>query len=151
MAARQETLTALIEPVVEGLGYELVGLEYLPNPKNGLLRLYIDAPEGITLEDCTRVSHQVSGVLDVEDPIPGNYHLEVSSPGLDRPIFKAADYERFVGEQVRIRIQGILEGRRKFAGVLRGLEDEHVLVEEDEGLVRVPLGRIDKANLKLEA
>ncbi len=85
MKQAPEHLVDLIEPIVEGLGYECIGIEYNPHPKNGLLRVYIDAEQGVLLEDCTKVSHQISGMLDVEDPISDNYELEVSSPGIDRP------------------------------------------------------------------
>lgn len=151
MSNVQETISQLLEPVIERMGYELVGIEYRGNPKNSLLRIYIDKPEGVTVDDCGRVSYQVSGVLDVEDPISGRYMLEVSSPGLDRPIFKPSDYQRFAGEQIKLRLVAPLEGRRKFAGILRGLRDQHVLVEEDGVEIAVPLSQIDKANLDLPA
>lgn len=148
--ASVDMLTQLLEPVVTGLGYELVGLEYHPNRKRGLLRIYIDHPAGIGVNDCAQVSHQVSGVLDVEDPLTGEYNLEVSSPGLDRPIFKSGDYDRFIGEQVRVRLDGTLDGRRKFRGRLLGLEGESVVIEEGDGAVRVPLDLVYKAFVELE-
>lgn len=149
--AAVERLTQLLEPVITGLGYELVGLEYHPNRKRGVLRIFIDSPSGIGVDDCARVSHQVSGVLDVEDPLPGEYNLEVSSPGLDRPIFKPEDFNRFAGERVRLRLQGTLDGRRRFRGRLIGLEGDDVVVEEpDGGTARVPLDRVDKAHVELE-
>lgn len=148
--ASDDTLTQLLEPVVTGLGYELVGLEYHPNRKRGLLRIYIDHSGGIGVDDCARVSHQVSGVLDVEEPVSGEYNLEVSSPGLDRPIFKRADYDRFIGEQVRVRLDGTWDGRRKFRGRLLGLEGDSVVIEETEGTVRVPVERVYKAFVELE-
>jgi len=145
-----DSLTALLEPVVEGLGYELVGVEYHPNGRRGLLRVYIDHAEGIGVDDCARVSHQVSGVLDVEDPLPGEYLLEISSPGLDRPVFKPADFQRFAGERVRLRLRGLVDGRRKYRGRLLGLRGETVLIEEAGAEVAVPLSEIDRANLELE-
>ena len=151
MSRLQETLNQLLEPVIERMGYELVGIDFRGNPKNSLLRIYIDKPGGVMLDDCTRVSYQVSGVLDVEDPISGRYSLEVSSPGLDRPIFKISDYDRFAGERIKLRLQGPVDGRRKFVGVLRGLRDECVVVEEDGVEYAVPLTQIDKANLDLPA
>jgi len=132
------------------MGYELVGIEFRANPRNSLLRIYIDKPEGVSVDDCALVSHQVSGVLDVEDPIPGRYTLEVSSPGLDRPIFKASDYDRFAGERIRVRLQGLYEGRRRVLGVLRGLRGDSVVIEENGVEIEVPLGQIEKANLELE-
>ncbi len=150
MAATQR-LTEMLEPVITAMGYELVGLEYHPNSKRGLLRIYIDAPDGIGVDDCASVSHQVSGVLDVEDPLPGEYNLEVSSPGLERPIFKTSDYDRFAGEQVRVRVHGRLEGRRKFRGTLRGLRGDSVVIDEGGEEILVPLDAIERANLELEA
>lgn len=142
-----DKLTAMAEPAVTSLGYELVGLEYRPNKSEGLLRIYIDSAAGVTLEDCELVSHQISGLLDVEDPIQGAYRLEISSPGLDRPLFKAADFERFAGVEARIRLTGLWDGRRKFRGILRGVQDGHVLIEEEGAEYAVPLDRIDRANL----
>ncbi len=143
------TLEALIEPVVAALGYELVGVEHLSQGRRSLLRLYIDSEQGITLDDCERVSHQVSGLLEVEEPVRGDYTLEVSSPGLDRPLFKPEHYARFVGHKVRLRLHAPLDGRRKYVGVIEGLEDNGTLVlnVEDEGRLELALQDIDKANL----
>jgi ribosome maturation factor RimP len=98
MKQAPEHLVNIIQPIVEGLGYECWGIEFNAHPQHGLLRVYIDKAEGILIDDCSKVSHQLSGVLDVEDPIPGNYNLEVSSPGADRPFFKAQQFERFIGK-----------------------------------------------------
>lgn len=147
MTTVSKTLNELIEPVVTGMGYELVGVEYLPNKRGSLLRVYIDNEVGINLGDCEAVSHQLSGVLDVEDPIPGQYRLEISSPGLDRPLFKAADYERFAGETVKVRLAGPWEGRRKFRGELLGFRDGNVVILENGVEVAIPLAQVDKANL----
>ena len=103
MQRNRTQLWDLLEPVVTGMGYELVEIEYNPGSRHGLLRLYIDHEDGIVLDDCTDVSHQVSALLDVEDPIAGRYSLEVSSPGLDRPLRGIKDYERFTGEIVKIK------------------------------------------------
>lgn len=140
-------LAQLIEPVVVALGYELVALEYRRGARSSLLRLYIDREGGVGLDDCTRVSHQVSAVLDVEEPIAGPYTLEVSSPGLDRLLAKPADFERFAGQWVKVRLHGLLEGRRKIVGVLKGFEHDHVLVAEEERDWRLPLSDIDQARL----
>ena len=94
MKQAPEHLVNLIEPIVEGLGYECVGIDYNPHPKHGLLRIYIDSENGILVEDCTKVSHQISGVLDVEDPIQGNYQLEVSSPGSDLSLIHISEPTR---------------------------------------------------------
>ena len=147
MATIREKLHVLIAPVVEGLGYELVGIEYLPQGKHSLMRIYIDQEDGVTLEDCEQVSRQVSAVLDVEDPVNGQYSLEVSSPGLERPLFVEEHYTRFAGNQVFVRTSFPLDGRRKFEGILKGVDGEDVVVEIGEGTFRIPLVQIDKAHL----
>jgi len=147
MAQSTTNLAQLIEPVVNALGYELVAIEYRRGTRSSLLRLYIDSPGGVGLEDCTRVSHQVSGVLDVEEPIAGQYTLEVSSPGLDRLLVKPQDFQRFAGQLVKVRLHGLLEGRRKIVGVLMGLEQDLVVVEEEGKVWRLALHDIDQARL----
>ncbi|NIR32089.1 MAG: ribosome maturation factor RimP [Gammaproteobacteria bacterium] len=138
----------LIEPAVTVLGYELLGLELMPGKGGGsLLRVYIDSPQGITLDDCERVSHQVSGVLDVEDPIAGPYTLEVSSPGSDRPLFTPEHFEQHIGRRVRIRMQALVEGRRRFKGELKGYRDGRVVVIEDGEERTVPYEMIRTARL----
>ena len=144
-AAKQ--LQQLLEPGVSALGYELLGIEHLAQGRHSLLRLYIDSPDGITVEDCERVSHQVSGVLEVEDPVKGQYTLEVSSPGLDRPLFKPEHYARFVGEVVALRLARPLGDRRRFKGRLLALRDDAVVIEQDGAEVVIPLDDIDKAHL----
>lgn len=139
---------SIVEPVVEGMGYEVVDIEYRPHPSDGLLRVYIDGPDGIVLDDCTAVSHQLSSVLDVEDPIPGQFNLEVSSPGLDRPLRKKVDFERFVGSNVKIKLTvPTLEGQRNFTGKLKGIENEDVILEMDGETHYLPLDTIDKARI----
>lgn len=141
-------LRELLEPAVRALGYELVGIEYHPSGKHSVLRIYIDSEAGITLDDCTAVSHQVSGILDVEDPVPGQYSLEISSPGLDRPLFQAADYERFRGNRIKLRTRLPVGGQRKFTGLLQGLRQEDVVIIDDEGNeVCLPLDQIEQARL----
>jgi ribosome maturation factor RimP len=115
--------------------------------KSGVLRVYIDHPDGIGLDDCQAVSYQVSGVLDVEDPIRGQYSLEVSSPGLDRPLFQGRDFERFAGSAVDVRLLAPVNGRRKFRGVLGGLRDGQVVVQMDDEELVVALDEIDQARL----
>ena len=148
MVQAPENLTNLIGRTVTGMGYELVGVEYQGRGGSGaLLRVYIDSVDGITVNDCADVSHQLSGVLDVEDPIQGEYDLEVSSPGLDRPLFSREHYERFAGSRIKVKLRIKLDGRRRFEGILMGVEDDAVLVEGEEGLFRLPLSRIEKARL----
>lgn len=147
MGTIHDKLYEIITPVVEGLGYELVGIEYLPQGKHSLLRIYIDQEAGITLDDCEKVSRQVSAVMDVEDPLTNNYNLEISSPGMERPLFVEAHYLRFAGHQVFVRMSFPVDGRRKFEGTLLGVEAGDVLLEIDEEQFRLPLAQVDKAHL----
>jgi ribosome maturation factor RimP len=142
-----EKLIGLLEAPIQALGYEVVELEFHPQGRGGLLRVYIDKEAGVTVDDCEIVSRQVSAVLDVEDPIPGAYTLEVSSPGLDRPLRKSADFVRFAGSQARIELSLPIEGRRRFAGTLRGCEADEVSIEVDGVLYSLPLAGIAKARL----
>jgi ribosome maturation factor RimP len=140
-----ERLTRLVEPVVEGLGYELVGLEF--DSRARVFRVYIDQPGGVTLDDCTRVSHQLSGMMDVEDPIPGEYQLEISSPGMDRPLFTVEHFRRFSGSLIRLQLVRALEGRRRFKGRLGEVEGDSILLQEDGVEYRIPFESIEKARV----
>jgi len=140
-------LQAIIEPAVTALGYELVGIEYMSQGKHSVLRIYIDHENGISVDDCADVSHQVSAVLDVEDPITGLYTLEVSSPGLDRPLFSEAHYQRYLGQLAEIRLRSPLEGRRRFKGRLQAVQDGQVMIEVDGVEYSISLDNIEKANL----
>jgi ribosome maturation factor RimP len=126
---RQQRLLDVLTPAVEATGYELADLEFSHGGGRGLLRLYIDREDGITLEDCAAVSRQISSLLDVEDPIPGDYNLEVSSPGLDRKLVKPEHFDRFAGCEVKATFRRIIEGRRRIQGRLVGREDDKVLVQ----------------------
>jgi len=152
MRLQAEKVYGRLRPAVEALGYELLGVECLPQGRHSLLRLYIDSSEGISLQDCERVSHQVSGVLEVESPLRGDYTLEVSSPGLDRPLFTLDQAGRYIGHRMRLRLFAPLDGRRKFKGRLTGIDDGVLVIEdEDEGETwHVPWDRVDKANLEAE-
>ena len=147
MSAKLKLLQELIEPVVQGLDLELWGIEYNAAGKTSMLRIYIDSPHGVSVDDCARVSHQVSGVMDVEDPISENYTLEVSSPGMDRPLYTLAQYEAFVGHVIQLRLRSPYEGRRKFKGILNGVEGEDVLLVVDNTEYLLPLDLIDRANV----
>ncbi len=147
MKQAPEHLLNLIEPIVEGLGYECVGIDYNPHPKHGLLRIYIDSENGVLVDDCTKVSHQVSGVLDVEDPIQGNYQLEVSSPGADRPFFKISQFERYIDSTVLVNLFKSISGRRKITGRIVKVADEIITLEEGEQTYEVPFDAISKARL----
>ncbi len=140
-------LTVMLQPLVEDLGYEFVGLEFSTNPKSRVLVLYIDKAAGIAVEDCELTSREVAALLDVEDPIPGHYVLEVSSPGLDRPLFSLRQFERFAGELVQISLFAPLDGRRKFKGRILGVRDETVTIEQDGVEVTLEHGNIAKARL----
>lgn len=159
----QDELGRLIRPVIEGMGFEFVGLEYLPNPKNRLVRLYIDRePEGISVDDCADVSNEVSSLLDVEDPVSGRYSLEVSSPGVERPMFEPDHYRRFIGERASVQLFAPLGGdsdksgendsgsahRRKFTGVIVAADDDRVVLEVDGETITIAFDAIRRANLK---
>lgn len=137
----------VIGPVVVGLGFELVGVEYHAAGRHSVLRVYIDAESGITVDDCALVSHQVSGVLDVEDLIRGQYTLEVSSPGLDRPLFGVSDFEKFCGRDVQVRLDTPLNGRRNYTGRLLGVGGGVVRVQVDGVETGLPLLHIEQARL----
>jgi ribosome maturation factor RimP len=138
----------MLEPGIRSLGYELVGVEYQSGGRGGgLLRVYIDSEDGITADDCQKVSYQVSGVLDVEDPIPGHYTLEISSPGLDRLLFRPEDFERFAGQLVKLRAASPVNGRRNFKGRLVGMRDGQVVIEQDGEEVSLAYEQVDQARL----
>jgi len=137
----------LLEPIVIGLGYEWVGTEYLPQGKHSLLRIYIDHQDGINVDDCAKVSHQVSGVLDVEEPIKGHYVLEVSSPGMDRPLFSREQFEQFVGAEVSIRLGMPMDDRRNFKGIIKTVESDEIVVEDSGVEYRLSLDWIESARL----
>jgi len=147
MGQDSHTLRQILEPVVTAMGYELIGVEFHPHRGSALLRLYIDREDGVNVDDCQQVSHQVSGVLDVEDPIPGHYRLEVSSPGLDRPLFEVRDFLRFVGHPIRLQLALPLNGRRKFSGRLVGMQADNVVLEHEGQELSIPLTAIEKARL----
>jgi ribosome maturation factor RimP len=147
MASKHDELRALIEPVVESMGCELWGLEYLTQGRHATLRLFIDKEDGILVEDCANVSRQVSAVMDVEDPISCEYSLEVSSPGADRALYSLDQYQRYIGEKVKIQLRVPFEGRRKFTGILNAVESDDVVVVVDKEEFLLPIGSIDKANI----
>ncbi|QWF72250.1 ribosome maturation factor RimP [Methylomonas paludis] len=147
MKQAPEHLVTLLEPIVEGLGYECVGIEYNPHPLHGMLRIYIDSPDGILVDDCSKVSHQISGVLDVEDPIQGNYQLEVSSPGADRPFFKLSQFQAYIGSTVALNLFSPVDKRKKITGLIQAVEGEEILLVEGERCFRIPFAAISKARL----
>lgn len=149
MSRSQDKLTQLLRPAVEGLGYELVGIEHLPMGKHTVLRIYIDSPDGITVTDCSRVSHQVSGVLEVEEPIKGAFTLEVSSPGIDRPLFNFEQFEQFVGSKVKLKLYHAIEGKRNIVGLIESIEGEDINIKDtaSDATYQLQIDDIDKANI----
>ncbi len=142
-----DELQALLEPAIERLGYELIDLEVRLGGKSGVVRIFIDSPDGIGLDDCEKVSLAVSALLDVEDPLPGQYNLEVSSPGLDRKLTKVEHFHRFKGETVKVSMRFPIEGRRRFRGTLVSTNDENIVVEVDGEPHTLPMATIDTARL----
>jgi len=142
----KESLIELLEPTLHGLGYDLVDIEFRLG-SHSLLRLFIDKSGGITLDDCEKVSHEVSGVLDVEDPIPGHYTLEVSSPGLDRILRTADHFRRYAGQKIKLQAHALVNGRKRFKGVLQGVDGEDVILEVDGEPVRVAMDNVHSARL----
>jgi ribosome maturation factor RimP len=140
-------LIPLLQPLIEELGYEFVGLEFSSNPKNPALVIYIDRPDGIAIEDCEAVSREVAALLDVEDPIPGHYILEVSSPGVDRPLFTAAQFGQFAGETAAVTVYAPVDGRRKFKGKILSAGEGEVKIEQDGEEVVLEMSNIAKSRL----
>jgi ribosome maturation factor RimP len=173
LSAKKRILEDLIQPIVEGLGYEFWGMEHLAQGKHSLLRIYIENPldaqkkggsdvelseqgevedasvseSGIALGDCEKVSRQVGAILDVEDPISGDYTLEVSSPGMDRFLYNLSQYERFKGYHVALKLRMAYEGRRKYTGVISGVEGRDVVIQVDQEEFLFPIEAIEKANI----
>jgi ribosome maturation factor RimP len=148
LSGKLKQLEDILRPVVEGLGYEFWGIEYRSQGYQSLLRVFIDDVEnGIGVDDCEKVSRQVSGVMDVEDPIQTEYTLEVSSPGMDRPLFRPEQYQAFVGHQVQIRLRMAFEGRRKFQGLIKGVEGDDIVVVVDDHEYLLPFDSIEKAQI----
>ena len=159
---REDNLTqieTLVLPILDDLGYELVDLQLQQDGKQLALRIFVDKPAGITLDDCVEVSREVSAILEVEDPIRSAYRLEVSSPGLDRPLKKATDFERFVGKKARLKSKNLIDPdqrgttRKTFVGTLLGFEDDNVrleLTDKQGGVIAIPLADLDRANLEEE-
>jgi ribosome maturation factor RimP len=147
MSLTREQLLGLLEPAIEALGYELSDVEMNLEHGRGLIRLFIDRDDGITLEDCAKVSHQVSGLLEVEDPIAGDYNLEVSSPGADRKLVKPEHFDRFAGSMVKVRLKRLVDGRRRLKGQLLGRDGERIQVRLDGKDVSVAMTEIEVARV----
>ena len=143
----RDELGELLEPTIARLGYELSDLELRLSGGSGVVRVFIDHPDGIGLDDCEKVSLAVSALLDVEDPVPGNYDLEVSSPGLDRKLTKPEHFQRFAGETVKVEMRFPIEGRKRFRGQLLTVDDENIVVDVDGVSHTLPMATIDTARL----
>ncbi|MDY0291441.1 MAG: ribosome maturation factor RimP [Desulfuromonadaceae bacterium] len=153
----EKQIVELAAPIIDDFGLELVDIEYRQQGRQWLLCLYIDKEGGVTLDDCADFSRELSTLLDVEDVVPSAYRLEVSSPGLDRPLKKKDDFLRFAGEIVKVKMRGLVDpdlrgyARKTFVGVLHGLDGENIVVEQNDsagGRVLLPLQDIDKANIE---
>ena len=147
MAKFEHKLTEMLRPAVEETGKELLGVEFISAGNHSVLRLFIDHENGIDVDDCAEVSRQVGAILDVEDPISSEYSLEVSSPGLDRPLFDKAHFEAVVDETVEVKISMPLNGRRKFKGKLIAVENDSLIVMVDNEEYELVISNIDKAHL----
>ena len=147
MATKHAALHALIEPVVAAMGFELWGIDHLSQGKNSRLVIYIERESGVSVEDCADISRQVSAVMDVEDPIPGEYRLEVSSPGMARPLYSLDQFTRFQGHHVALKLRTAFDGRRKYQGLLVGVEGDEVLIQLDGEEYCFPIESIDSAHI----
>ncbi len=145
---RNEELTQLLIPVVADMGLECLGVEYSPSQGNGLVRVYVDAADrAVTVDDCEAVSRQVSATLDVNDPVDGHYTLEVSSPGLDRPLYTPEQFARFIGDAAKLEVNLAIDGRRRFQGPIVAVNGNDIVIEQDGHAVTIAGGNIHKARL----
>lgn len=147
MKVEKTGLEKIIEPAVAAAGFELWGVEHHRGGKRPLLRVYIDGPDGVTVDDCALVSRQVGSVLDVEDPIAGEYLLEVSSPGIDRVLFTVEQCRRYAGSRVKVRLRVPFEGKRNFSGDIQGVEDGELVLRVGEDEYLLPVESIDKVSV----
>ena len=147
MAKFEQKLTDMLRPAVEETGKELLGVEFISAGNNSVLRLFVDHENGINVDDCAEVSRQVGAILDVEDPISSEYNLEVSSPGVDRPLFELSHFQKVIGEIVNVKLSMPLNGRRKFKGLLTAIENDTLIVEVDSIDYELVINNVDKANL----
>ena len=147
MAKFEQKLTELLRPAVEETGKTLLGVEYISAGNNSILRLFIDHVNGIDVDDCAEVSRQVGAILDVEDPISSEYSLEVSSRGVDKPLFEIEHFQSVIGEIVNVKLSIPLNGRRKFKGPLVAIENNNLIIEVDSIDYELSIGNVDKANL----
>lgn len=147
MAKLEDKLTEMLEPGVEALGYELVGVEFVRAGKHSILRVFIDHENGISVDDCAEVSYQASAILDVEDPISTEYNLEISSPGMDRPLFKESHYEAALGEIIQAKLTVPMDNRRNYKGKLLACENGMISIEVDGQQFQLAVANIEKGNV----
>ena len=145
-----EKIETLVKPIADELNYEVYHIEFVKENNEFYLRIYIDKEEGISITDCEALSRRVSDVLDVEDPIDKAYYLEVSSPGLNRRLFKDEHFKKFVGREVLVKLNGNIEGKKNIKGLLKEVNEENIIVEDDEKTITIPKSKIKAANLEGE-
>jgi len=145
-----DQIISLAEPILDEMGFELVDAEYLSEHGRWVLRLYIDKTDGITVDDCARVSREVEGIIDIKDIINNEYVLEVSSPGLNRPLKKEKDFIRVIGKKIRVRMRNPVDGRKNYSGRLKKYKDRDIYLEVDGELMALSRQDIEKANLVYE-
>ncbi|MEA3404147.1 MAG: ribosome maturation factor RimP [Pseudomonadota bacterium] len=146
----EQKLEDLFKPAIESMGFELWAIEYMAAGRHSTLRVFVDKLGGINVDDCAAISRQLSAIMDVEDPISDRYMLEVSSPGLDRPLIKPEHFKRYEGKSVRVRAAIAILGRKKINGKLVKVTDEQIEVEVEGEIYEIPFDLIDKANLVVE-
>ncbi len=143
----EEKIESLLKPTIESMDVDFWGCEYMPAGKNSTLRIFIDKEDGVTVDDCKHVSRQVSAIMDVEDPISSAYLLEVSSPGMDRPLMKPEHFSAYQGEDLQVRTSSAVMGRKRFKGPMINIGEESIEIEIDGEVYEIPFAMIDKANL----
>ncbi|HFC29951.1 MAG TPA: ribosome maturation factor RimP [Oceanospirillales bacterium] len=144
---KTDKLTELLAPVVQDIGYIFWGLEYQVRKADALLRIYIDHENGISVDDCATVSHEVSGILDVEEPISMAYILEVSSPGMDRILFSAKQFTQFIGQEVKIKLNQMVDGKRKIKGIIAAVNDEEITIKTEQEDIKIEFNQIMRARI----
>ncbi len=150
MSLEAKRMTDIIEPAVNAAGYELLGVDYFPHGRNSILRVYIDSPNGINIDDCEKASRQISSILDVEDPIHGKYQLEVSSPGIDRPLFKIEHYQQQLNHSVKIKLRIPINGQKHFKGKLLKADASNIQLECETEIITISYKQIQKGRLLAE-
>ncbi|PIP80954.1 MAG: ribosome maturation factor RimP [Gammaproteobacteria bacterium CG22_combo_CG10-13_8_21_14_all_40_8] len=140
-------LNEIIQPAVAASGYEFVGIEYKPAGKHSILCVYIDHENGISVDDCAICSHQISALLDVEDPIAGEYNLQVSSPGLDRPLFNAAQFQQYLGEEVKVKLHSAVKGQRNLKGKISQVVEDEISIKTESEVLTFNIHQLNRANI----